>query len=79
MSKAVLINHISKKFSLHDKRISILRQLCQKGPRARFDEFSAADDVTFDASKSSILNIIGANGSGESTLLTGKGRALPIW
>lgn len=48
MSKAILINHISKKFSLHDKRISILRQLCQKGPRARFDEFSAADDVTFD-------------------------------
>ena len=69
MSKAILIDHVSKKFRMHHEKNQYLKTTLLKGHRARFDEFWAVDDITFDIPKGSTFGIIGANGSGKSTLL----------
>jgi ABC-2 type transport system ATP-binding protein len=69
MSKAILIDHVSKKFRIHHEKNQYLKTTLLKGHRARFDEFWAVDDVTFDIPKGSTFGIIGSNGSGKSTLL----------
>jgi ABC-type polysaccharide/polyol phosphate transport system ATPase subunit len=69
MSNAISIDHVSKKFRMHHEKNQYLKTTLLRGRRARFDEFWAVNDVTFDISQGSTFGIIGANGSGKSTLL----------
>ena len=69
MSNAISIDHVSKKFRMHHEKNQYLKATLLRGRRARFDEFWAVNDVTFDIPQGSTFGIIGANGSGKSTLL----------
>ena len=69
MSNAISIDHVSKKFRMHHEKNQYLKTTLLRGRRARFDEFWAVNDVTFDIPQGSTFGIIGANGSGKSTLL----------
>ena len=54
---------------MHHEKNQYLKTTLLRGRRAKFDEFWAVDDVTFDIPTGSTFGIIGANGSGKSTLL----------
>jgi ABC-2 type transport system ATP-binding protein len=69
MSNAISIDHVSKKFRMHYEKNQYLKATLLRGRRARFDEFWAVNDLTFDIPQGSTFGIIGANGSGKSTLL----------
>jgi ABC-2 type transport system ATP-binding protein len=69
VSNAISIEHVSKKFRLHHEKNQYLKTTLLRGRRARFDEFWAVDDVSFEIPSGSTFGIIGSNGSGKSTLL----------
>lgn len=69
MSNAISIEHVSKKFRLHHEKNQYLKTTLLRGHRAKFDEFWAVDDVSFEIPTGSTFGIIGSNGSGKSTLL----------
>lgn len=69
MSIAIEIEHLSKKYRLHHERNQYLKTALLRRGRARYEEFWAVRDVSFDISSGSTFGIIGSNGSGKSTLL----------
>jgi ABC-2 type transport system ATP-binding protein len=69
MSNAISIEHVSKKFRMHHEKNQYLKTTLLRGRRAKFDEFWAINDVSFDVPEGSTFGIIGSNGSGKSTLL----------
>ena len=54
---------------MHHEKNQYLKTTLLRGRRAKFDEFWAINDVSFDIPKGSTFGIIGSNGSGKSTLL----------
>jgi ABC-2 type transport system ATP-binding protein len=69
MLPAVEVDHVHKTFRLYHEKNSTLKTTILNGRRARFEEFQALDDVTFDVPEGSTFGLIGENGSGKSTLL----------
>lgn len=69
MSTAISVQNVSKIFRLYHERNQYLKTALLRGQRARFEEFWAVKDVSFDISTGSTFGIIGSNGSGKSTLL----------
>ena len=69
MSNAISLTNVSKKYRLYHEKNQYLKSALLRGRRARYDEFWAVDDVTFDIPTGSTFGIIGSNGSGKSTLL----------
>jgi ABC-2 type transport system ATP-binding protein len=69
MEPAVRVEHVNKTFRLYHEKNSTLKTTILNGKRARFEEFQALDDVTFDVPEGSTFALIGENGSGKSTLL----------
>lgn len=69
MSNAISLQNVSKMYRLYHERNQHLKTVLLRGRRARYDEFWAVDDVTFDVPTGSTFGIIGSNGSGKSTLL----------
>ena len=70
MSKpAITVESVSKNFRLYHERNRYIKAALLRGRRARFEEFWALDDVSFDVAESATFGIIGSNGSGKSTML----------
>ena len=70
MSKpAITVESVSKNFRLYHERNRYIKAALLRGRRARFEEFWALDDVSFDVEESATFGIIGSNGSGKSTML----------
>jgi ABC-2 type transport system ATP-binding protein len=66
---AITVNEVSKRFRLYYERNQSLKATVMRRRRARYDEFWALQDVSFDIPSGSTFGLIGENGSGKSTLL----------
>jgi ABC-2 type transport system ATP-binding protein len=66
---AISVNHVSKMFRLYHEKNQYLKSALLSGKRARYEDFWAVNDVSFEVNTGSTFGIIGSNGSGKSTLL----------
>jgi ABC-2 type transport system ATP-binding protein len=66
---AVIVDGLWKSFRLYHEKNQYLKTAFLRGKRARYEEFWALSDVSFEIKKGSTFGIIGTNGSGKSTLL----------
>jgi ABC-type polysaccharide/polyol phosphate transport system ATPase subunit len=73
---AISVDDVSKRFRLYHEKNQSLKATVMRGRRARYDEFWALKDVSFDIPKGSTFGLIGENGSGKSTLLKCMARIL---
>ncbi|HET9058666.1 MAG TPA: ABC transporter ATP-binding protein [Acidimicrobiales bacterium] len=65
----VVADHVSKKYRLYRERNASIKAAVMRGGRAKVDVFWALDDVSLEVSEGSTTGLIGANGSGKSTML----------
>jgi ABC-2 type transport system ATP-binding protein len=73
---ALVVDHVTKLFRLYHERNQSLKATVMRGRRARYDEFRALDDVSFDVEVGTTFGLIGENGSGKSTMLKCMARIL---
>jgi len=66
---AVIVDGLWKSFRLYQEKNQYLKSTLLRGKRARYEEFWALKDVSFEIPQGSTFGIIGTNGSGKSTLL----------
>ncbi len=66
---AIEVKSLSKNFRLYHERNRYIKAAFLRGRRAKFDEFIALNDVSFDVPHGATLGIIGSNGSGKTTML----------
>lgn len=66
---AVLTENLGKHFRLYHEKNQYLKSTLLRGRRARYEEFWALRDISFEIPHGSTFGIIGSNGSGKSTLL----------
>ena len=66
---AIEVHSLSKNFRLYHERNRYIKAAFLRGRRAKFDEFIALNDVSFDVPHGATLGIIGSNGSGKTTML----------
>ncbi len=73
---AIAVDRVSKRFRLYHERNDSIKATIMRGRRARYEEFWAIDDVSFDIKEGETFGIIGENGSGKSTMLKCMARIL---
>lgn len=73
---AVRVERVSKRFRLYHERNQSLKAAMLRGGRAKYDEFWALRDVSFEVPVGTTFGLIGQNGSGKSTLLKCMARIL---
>jgi ABC-2 type transport system ATP-binding protein len=66
---AIQVSSVSKNFRLYHERNRYIKATLLRGRRARYEEFWALKDVSFEVQEGSTFGIIGSNGSGKSTML----------
>jgi ABC-2 type transport system ATP-binding protein len=66
---AITVDAVSKNFRLYHERNRYIKAAILRGRRARYEEFWALDDVSFNVDHGATVGIIGSNGSGKSTML----------
>ena len=66
---AVTADGLWKNFRLYQERNQFLKAAILRGRRARYEEFWALKDVSFEVPTGTTFGVIGHNGSGKSTLL----------
>ena len=68
-NSAISVNSLSKNFRLYHERNRYIKAALLRGRRAKYEEFWALNDVSFEVAHGSTLGIIGSNGSGKTTML----------
>ena len=66
---AIVVDDVSKRFRLYHQRNQSIKAAFMRGGRAKYEEFWALRDVSFEVPEGSMFGLMGANGSGKSTLL----------
>ncbi len=66
---AIEVKSLSKNFRLYHERNRYIKAAFLRGRRAKYEEFVALNDVSFDVPHGATLGIIGSNGSGKTTML----------
>ncbi|MHB0828993.1 MAG: ABC transporter ATP-binding protein [Schaalia turicensis] len=66
---AITVSDVSKRFRIYSDRNQSLKGAFLKGRRAKYDDFWALKDVSFDIPEGKTFGLLGHNGSGKSTLL----------
>lgn len=66
---AISVDGLWKNFRLYHERNRYIKAAILRGRRARYEEFWALKDVSFDIPQGATFGIIGSNGSGKSTML----------
>ena len=66
---AVVVDGVSKRFRLYHQRNQSLKAALMRGGRAKYEEFWALRDVSFEVPEGSMFGLMGVNGSGKSTML----------
>ena len=72
MEKAIIVKNVSMRFNLATERVDSLKDLIIKKLKFQsvsFDEFWALRNISFSVNKGESCALIGANGSGKSTML----------
>lgn len=65
----VVVEHVSKKYRLYRERNASIKAAVMRGGRAKVDIFWALQDISFEVTEGSTTGLVGANGSGKSTML----------
>ena len=68
-TSAISVNSLSKNFRLYHERNRYIKAALLRGRRAKYEEFWALSDVSFEVAHGATLGIIGSNGSGKTTML----------
>ena len=68
-NSAISVNSLSKNFLLYHERNRYIKAALLRGRRAKYEEFWALSDVSFEVAHGATLGIIGSNGSGKTTML----------
>ena len=68
-NSAISVNSLSKNFRLYHERNRYIKAALLRGRRAKYEEFWALSDVSFEVAHGATLGIIGSNGSGKTTML----------
>ena len=68
-ANAISVTSLSKNFRLYHERNRYIKAAFLRGHRAKYEEFWALKDVSFEVVHGATLGIIGSNGSGKTTML----------
>ena len=69
MTEAVVVDHVSKTFTMHSTQTLKQRAIARAHGRATNETFNALDDVSFVVQEGDAIGLMGLNGSGKSTML----------